>query len=54
MESQHGREQRLRELASEHARGLLILNREGQIVFADAAAETFFKRNQALWPAKRS
>ncbi|MDZ4869832.1 MAG: PAS domain S-box protein [Alphaproteobacteria bacterium] len=49
MESQHGREQRLRELASEHARGLLILNREAQVVFADAAAETFFnKKSGAL------
>ena len=44
MESQHVKEQRLRELASEHARGLLILNREGQIVFADSAAEAFFNK----------
>jgi PAS domain S-box-containing protein len=41
MESQTAKEQRLRELGQNHARGLLILNREGQIVFADAAAETF-------------
>jgi PAS domain S-box-containing protein len=44
MDTQHVREQRLRELASGHARGLLILNREGQVVFADQAAETFFNK----------
>jgi PAS domain S-box-containing protein len=49
MESQTVREQRLRELGKDHARGLLIVNREGQIVFADAAAETFFsKKSGAL------
>jgi len=44
MESQTAREQRLRELGSDNARGLLILNREGQVIFADAAAESFFSK----------
>ena len=49
MESPHTKEDRLRELASGHAHGLLILNSQGQIIFADTAAETFFnKKSGAL------
>ena len=37
-------DERLRDLAGENSRGLLIVNREGAIIFADTAAETFFQR----------
>ncbi len=49
MESAQTKEDRLRELASGHAHGLLLLNSQGQIVFADTAAEKFFnKKSGAL------
>jgi len=45
MDSARSLEERLRDLAAgENARGMLIVNQDGAIVFADAAAETFFQR----------
>jgi PAS domain S-box-containing protein len=44
METARTFEERLRALAGDNQRGMLIVNRQGEIVFADAAAETFFQR----------
>src|SRR5262245_56419972 len=37
-------DKRLRQVAGEHALGILVLDRGGAIVFADKAAEIFFQR----------
>ncbi len=44
MKSTRAVEDRLRVIAGDNTRGLIIVSREGEIVFADAAAETFFQR----------
>src|SRR5689334_251366 len=45
MDSARSFEERLRDLAGgESTRGMLIVNQQGAIIFADAAAETFFQR----------
>jgi len=44
MESLRPLEDRLRAVAGANASGLLIMSKQGEIVFADAAAEAFFQR----------
>ncbi|MBI1211124.1 MAG: PAS domain S-box protein [Alphaproteobacteria bacterium] len=43
MDSARSLEERLRVAAGDSARGVLIVNEEGNVIFADAAAETFFQ-----------
>ena len=44
MDTARSFEERLRDIAGEDTRGMLIVNQQGAIVFADAAAESFFQR----------